>query len=380
MFTATLTLALGDSECEKGRILHPNRSRMKVDIYRKVETGESITGEFWIDGVRQCYYLEPSRLTPFYPGHPCIPAGTYRVVLTMSPHLGYVCPEVLNVPGRTAIRWHIGNFPKDVLGCCVMGTELGQNFVGNSRAAFNALMAKLTGARHRCRVSRSGSAGDRNHGIPGAIWRRIGNTRTFMTDPTTPAPPSPAQPSQKPQAEPAAKGPTINIGEEFGTAKKNLPPVKIVLIAVGAVLVAVLIASFVKRAQPQGNGSLDNIAAEQIPGQDSTMAALTFTLRNTSNKVLYVHSLQGEIKTASGEQTADAVSAIDFDRYYQYFPSLKVGAQPALMPEAKIQPGQSVAGTIMVAFPVKLDDFNKRQSTSVVIWPYDQQLPIVLTR
>ena len=28
---------------------------MKVDIYRKVETSESITGEFWLDGVRQCY-------------------------------------------------------------------------------------------------------------------------------------------------------------------------------------------------------------------------------------------------------------------------------------------------------------------------------------
>jgi hypothetical protein len=203
-----------------------------------------------------------------------------------------------------------------------------------------------------------------------------------MTDPATPtpAPPSSAQPNQKQQAEPSAKGPTINIGEEFGTAKKNLPPMKIVLIAVGAVLVVVLIASFVKRAQPQGKGSLDNIAAEQIPGQDSTMAALTFTLRNTSNKILYVHSLQGQIKTASGEQTADAVSAIDFDRYYQYFPSLKIGAQPALMPEAKLQPGQSLAGTIMVAFPVKLDEFNKRQSTSVVVWAYDQQLPIVLTR
>jgi hypothetical protein len=203
-----------------------------------------------------------------------------------------------------------------------------------------------------------------------------------MTDPATPTPgpPSPAQPNQKQPAEPSAKGPTINIGEEFGTAKKNLPPMKIVLIAVGAVLVVVLIASFVKRAQPQGKGSLDNIAAEQIPGQDSTMAALTFTLRNTSNKILYVHSLQGQIKTASGEQTADAVSAIDFDRYYQYFPSLKIGAQPALMPEAKLQPGQSLAGTIMVAFPVKLDEFNKRQSTSVVVWAYDQQLPIVLTR
>ena len=82
---------------------------MKVDVYRKVETSEAITGEFWLDGIKECYYLEPSRDTPFYPGHPCIEARTYRVILTMSPHLGYICPEVLNVPGRTAIRWHIGN-------------------------------------------------------------------------------------------------------------------------------------------------------------------------------------------------------------------------------------------------------------------------------
>lgn len=202
-----------------------------------------------------------------------------------------------------------------------------------------------------------------------------------MTEPTapTPAPPSPAQPNQKPETA-ATKGPTINIGEEFGTAKKNLPPAKIVLIAVGAVLVVVLIASFFKRAQPQGKGSLDNIEAEAIPGQDDTMAALTFTLRNTSDKILYVHSLQGKVKTPAGEQTADAVSAIDFDRYYQAFPSLKIGAQPAISPEAKVPPGQSVTGTIIVAFPVTLDNFNKRQSTSVVVWPYDQQLPIVLTR
>ena len=203
-----------------------------------------------------------------------------------------------------------------------------------------------------------------------------------MTEPNapTPAPPSSAEPNPKAEASSTARGPTINIGEEFGTAKKNLPPAKIVLITVGAVLVVVLIASFFKRAQPQGKGSLDNIEAEAIPGQDSTMTALTFTLRNTSEKILYVHSLEGKIKTASGEQTADAVSAIDFDRYYQAFPSLKIGAQPAISPEAKVPPGQSVTGTIIVAFPVTLDDFNKRQSTSVVVWPYDQQLPIVLTR
>ena len=118
---------------------------MKVDIYRKVETSEAITGEFWLDGMRECYYLEPSRLTPYYPGHPCIPPGIYRVVLTMSPHLEYVCPEVLRVPGRMEIRWHVGNFPQDVLGCCVVGAVLGKNSVANSRTAFNALMGKLRG-------------------------------------------------------------------------------------------------------------------------------------------------------------------------------------------------------------------------------------------
>jgi hypothetical protein len=118
---------------------------MRVDIYRKVETSQAITGEFWVDGLRECCYLEPSRLTPCYPGHPCIPAGTYNVVLTMSPHLGYLCPEVLNVPGRTAIRWHIGNFPADVLGCCVVGTRVGENCVTHSKLAFNALIQKLQG-------------------------------------------------------------------------------------------------------------------------------------------------------------------------------------------------------------------------------------------
>ena len=110
------------------------------------------------------------------------------------------------------------------------------------------------------------------------------------------------------------------------------------------------------------------------------MVALTFTLTNTSDKILYVRSLQGKIKTASGESTADAVSAVDFDRYFQAFPALKNGVQPALSPEAKLQPGESVSRTIIVAFPVTLDAFNLRQSTSVIVQPYDQQLPVVLSK
>jgi hypothetical protein len=191
-------------------------------------------------------------------------------------------------------------------------------------------------------------------------------------------PPIPPTPPPAPPAVPA--GPTINIGEEYGTAKKNLPPAKIVLLAVAAVLVVVLIGSFLKRAKPQASGTLDNVSAVEIPGQSSTMAALTFTIRNTSDKTLYVRSLQGTIKSTGGDSTADAVSAVDFDRYFQAFPPLKIGAQPALPPETKIQPGETVARTIIVAFPVTLDAFNARQSVSAIIWLYNETVPITLTK
>ena len=191
--------------------------------------------------------------------------------------------------------------------------------------------------------------------------------------------PPPVPPSTPPK--PAApSGPTINIGEEYGTAKKNLPPAKIVLLTIAAVVVVVIFASFLKRARPQASGTIVNVAAVEIPGQDSTMVALTFELHNTSDKILYVHSLQSSVKSPSGDATADAVSAVDFGRYFQAFPSLKNGAQPPLTPETKIQPGESVTRTIIVAFPKTLDAFNQRQSVSVIVWPYDQNLPVVMTR
>jgi hypothetical protein len=110
------------------------------------------------------------------------------------------------------------------------------------------------------------------------------------------------------------------------------------------------------------------------------MVALTFTIRNTSDKILYVHNIQSTIKAPSGDSTTDAVSSVDFDRYFQAFPTLKIGAQPALPPETKIQPGETVTRTIIVAFPVTLDVFNKRQSVSVIVWPYDQQVPVTMTK
>jgi hypothetical protein len=197
-------------------------------------------------------------------------------------------------------------------------------------------------------------------------------------------------PASDPQMTPAARqagvpqatqsGPTINIGDEFGTAKRNLPPVKILLAATAGILLVVGIASFFQRAKPQGAGSLDTVTAVDLPGQNSVLVALTFTLRNSGEKSLWVHNIEGKLLTSSGESTGDAVSSMDFDRYYQAFPALKENTQAPLAPEDKLQPGQELKRTVMVGFPVTLDVFNQRRSVSVVVQPYDQPVPVVLSK
>jgi hypothetical protein len=197
-----------------------------------------------------------------------------------------------------------------------------------------------------------------------------------MPDQTPNAAPDPSTPSG-----PAAQsGPTIHIGDEFGTAKRNLPPVKILLLATAGILIIVGVASVFQRAKPQGSGSLDTITAVDLPGQSSVLVALTFTLRNSGEKSLWVHDIEEKLVTSSGESTGDAASAMDFDRYYQAFPALKTNTQAALSPEDKLQPGQELRRTVMVSFPVTLDAFNQRRSVSVVVHPYDQPVPVILTK
>lgn len=190
-----------------------------------------------------------------------------------------------------------------------------------------------------------------------------------------PIPPSPAIP-----AEPLkSAGPTIHIGDEFGTAKRNLPPIKVLLAAVAGVLVVVAAIAFFQRAQPQAGGTIVNVAAVQIPKQDAVLVAITFSLRSSAEKSLWVKSIQGKLITTNGDKTADALSAMDFDRYFQAFPELGKNAQPALAPEDKLQGGQNIQRTVLVSFPVSLENFTHRKKLSLAIEPYDQPLPVLLT-
>lgn len=124
---------------------------MKLDVYRFLETDLSIIGRLTVDGQQLCFDLEPSRFHPVHVGHSCIACGVYQVRLTMSPHLGYVTPELVDVPGRSAIRIHKGNKPEDSLGCTLVGTGHGPqpDWVSDSHDAFDQLMALCRAAEAR---------------------------------------------------------------------------------------------------------------------------------------------------------------------------------------------------------------------------------------
>jgi hypothetical protein len=204
--------------------------------------------------------------------------------------------------------------------------------------------------------------------------------RPVSVPPPTPAGSASTNPLPGSATTGAPKPYTINIAEEFGTAKRNLPPLIVVMLAIGAVLIVVGIVVYLERPKPQAAGSLDSFTAAEIPSQSSTMVAMTFTIRNTNDKVLYVRNVQGKLKTASGESTAEAVPGVDFSRYFQAFPGLGNGAQPPLSPDDKLQPGEALTRTVVVVFPVTLDAFTHRQLLSVVVQPQDQPVPVVLSK
>ena len=113
-----------------------------ITVTRDQFTQESTGGQLFIDGVFQCFTLEPvTRADDVKPR--AIPEGTYTLDIRFSPKHGRNVPHVENVPGFVEIEIHIGNFPRDTEGCCLVGITRSQDFVGQSHGAFDDLFARL---------------------------------------------------------------------------------------------------------------------------------------------------------------------------------------------------------------------------------------------
>ncbi len=118
---------------------------MILELKRYKLTENTTIGRLYVDGVFQCYTLE-DRYRPGQakvPGETCIPCGDYQCEVTFSPKFGVLMPLIKNVLNFLGIRIHWGNTKVDTLGCVLVGNTVAVDFVGESRAAYKALMEIL---------------------------------------------------------------------------------------------------------------------------------------------------------------------------------------------------------------------------------------------
>jgi len=115
---------------------------MEIRIQRLTFTDKSTIGELYVNGDKLGYTLE----LPVKDGLPgsAIPQGMYPVANRYSPRFGRNVPHVDDIPNRSNILIHWGNYPTDTEGCILVGMSAGQDFIGESRKAFDELYALFT--------------------------------------------------------------------------------------------------------------------------------------------------------------------------------------------------------------------------------------------
>jgi hypothetical protein len=193
-------------------------------------------------------------------------------------------------------------------------------------------------------------------------------------------------PEETPSASPASpqapikplQHPLPHMAEEFGTARKSLPPVKIVAIGVAAIVLVALIVAFIQRPRSAASGTIDDVAAVEIPNQSSVMVAITVSIHNGGTKPFWIRGMDAEVDTGSGQFKDDAAAAVDAQRYLQAFPMLQQHALAPLKSDVMLDPGAQTKGTMLVTFPILPDAFANRKSLKVTIHPYDQPVALVL--
>ena len=110
----------------------------QVLIKRKRSFPQGIVGELYANGKFICYTLE---LAWFWNlnNKSCVPNGKYRGFIR-NDHKDKWRIELTGVPGnREHVQIHIGNFPKDIKGCVLVGTSYAPDAVLNSVAAYEKL-------------------------------------------------------------------------------------------------------------------------------------------------------------------------------------------------------------------------------------------------
>lgn len=105
-----------------------------IEVIRLESTPEATLGVLKIQSKMFCVTLERPDLNN-QKNISCIPEGVYLCQQINSPRFGKTY-EVLNVPDRTHILFHIGNTIQNTTGCILLGQYVGK--IGSERAILNS--------------------------------------------------------------------------------------------------------------------------------------------------------------------------------------------------------------------------------------------------
>ena len=165
----------------------------------------------------------------------------------------------------------------------------------------------------------------------------------------------------------------VPITEEFDSARRTLPPIAPLAVALVVVVVFIAGVAYIFRSKPVAQGQIDQAFAMQQEDKPYSMVLMQVTFRNVGDKPLFIKEIKSDIMTDQGESVDDAASAVDYTRYLQAFPDLQMYASEPLKVETKIAPGGEVKGSVMVAFPITKEQFYARKDLNVTVFPYDQK-------
>jgi Family of unknown function (DUF5675) len=140
---------------------------MTLRLVREPSSAGATLGVLFVNGRFECFTLEDQIREragePVHawkvPAQTAIPAGRYQIVVTESVRFKRPLPLLIGVPGFAGIRVHPGNRISDTEGCILPGLTRSSVAVGQSRAAFDLLFAK---------IRRALAAGEQ-------VWIRIDN-------------------------------------------------------------------------------------------------------------------------------------------------------------------------------------------------------------
>lgn len=131
---------------------------MNIVITRSPSATGWTLGRLTIDGRPECYTCEDVIRDVKIPGETAIPAGAYKVIITLSNRFKRPLPLIFNTSRDNerfverdgmrfdGVRIHPGNTPADTEGCILPGQGFNVGGVTGSRLAFEALFARIDAA------------------------------------------------------------------------------------------------------------------------------------------------------------------------------------------------------------------------------------------